>query len=275
MKFLVYGLSLTLLITPVLSDNTLNIVAHPDDDLLFLNPTILHDFNTGFTVRTVYLTSGDAGQPAPYWRSRQAGTLAAYAQMAGVENVWDESDMGVVEKDIPLYTLRDNNKVSVAFMRIPDGGLDGGGFLATGEQSLEQLWKGEISGISTVDGSGVTYSKRELVSVLTEIINGFAPDSLNSLDYLHDYGNGDHSDHTSAGLFANTAAIPSRYLGSVIAYQGYPIKYEDANVEGEDLARKKEVFYTYAGYDDLVCMSDVDCTGTEYEAWLTRLYTSN
>ncbi|KAL3468949.1 hypothetical protein BJX99DRAFT_268871 [Aspergillus californicus] len=264
-------------VTPVLADTTLNIVAHPDDDLLFINPDVLHDIRSGFTLRTVFLTAGDAGQAEPYWTSRQSGTLEAYAHMAGVASVWDESDIGAPGKDIPLYTLRENNRVSVAFMHIPDGGTDGAGFPATGQQSLEKLWKGAISSIGTVnqDISGTTYTASDLVTTLTYIIDAFSPDSLNSLDYLHDFGTGDHSDHTSVGLFANTAATQSTYPGTVMAYRGYPTKYEVANVGGDGLASKKEAFYTYAGFDTMVCASDVDCVGTEYEAWLARLYTSN
>ncbi|KAL4738205.1 putative deacetylase LmbE-like domain-containing protein [Aspergillus similis] len=263
------------LLIPVLSAKTLNIVSHPDDDLLFLNPDIQHDISSGVTVRTVYLTSGDAGQPYEYWTLRQAGLPAAYAQMAGVESTWDESDAGITGKDIPVYTLRAKPEVSLAFTHIPDGSMDGNGFPATGQESLEKLWKGAIARIRTVDASGTTYSRDELVDSLRQIIDSFAPDSLNSLDYLHAYGSGDHSDHTSVGLFTNTAAIASSFPGSVVAYRGYPIKSEPANVGGVDLVRKKEVFYTYAAYDEDVCGSDQACAGKEYELWLSRLYTSN
>ncbi|KAL2809834.1 putative deacetylase LmbE-like domain-containing protein [Aspergillus granulosus] len=263
------------LLTPVFADNTLNIVAHPDDDLLFINPDILHDIANGFNVRTVYLTSGDAGNSSPFWTSRQSGALAAYAQMAGVESVWDESDIGVQGKHIPLYTLRGNPHVSLAFMHIPDGSMDGNGFPATGQESLEKLWNGDIARIRTVDESGTTYSKEELIVTLTQIIDDYAADSVNSLDYLHDYGTGDHSDHTSVGIFTNTAAIRSQFPGYVIAYRGYPIENEPVNIYGEDLAKKKQAFYTYAGFDETVCESDLACQGTEYELWLPRLYTSN
>ncbi|KAL4923065.1 uncharacterized protein BDV17DRAFT_296718 [Aspergillus undulatus] len=267
--------ALGLLLTPALTDKTLNIVAHPDDDLLFLNPDILHDIANGFTVRTVYLTSGDAGQDWTYWTLRQAGAMAAYASMAGIESVWDESDAGVEGKDIPLYTLRGNSNVSLAFLHIPDGSIDGNGFPARGQETLEKLWKDKTGRIRTVDESGTTYSKQELIDTLTTVINDFEPDSLNSLDYLHEYGTGDHSDHTSVGLFTNEAAIPSTYPGTVIAYRGYPIKYEQPNVGVDDLARKKDVWYTYAAYDASVCGSDAACVGSEYELWLQRLYTSN
>lgn len=268
--------ALGLLLTPVLSDNTLNIVAHPDDDLLFLNPDILHDISSGYTLRTVYLTSGDAGLDWPYWTGRQAGVLAAYAQMAGVESVWDEGSIEYKENYVALYTLRDKPQVSLAFLHLPDGSIDGDGFDRTDHESLEKLWKEKIDRIYAIDESGTTYTRDELIDTLRHIINQFHPDSINSLDYLHDFGTGDHSDHTSTGLFANEAAIAAtEYPGTVIAYEGYPIKYEAPNVDGEDLEKKKAAFYTYAGYDPDVCASDAACTGKEYEDWLQRLYTAN
>ncbi|EAW09018.1 uncharacterized protein ACLA_077650 [Aspergillus clavatus NRRL 1] len=251
---------------------TLNIVAHQDDDLLFQNPDIIHDIGSGRRVRTVYLTAGDAGRGWEYWTSRQAGAMAAYAEMAGVSNDWEESDLGIPGKDIPLYTLSDRQRISIAFMHLPDGSIDGNGFPSTDNESMEKLWKESIPEIRTVDESGTTYTRQELIDTLTTIIDDFGPDDVNALDYLHDFGTGDHSDHTAGGLFANEAAIPSEFPGNVIAYIGYPTSDLPANVDGEDLEEKKAAFYTYAAYDDAVCSSDEACAGGPYESWLARLY---
>src|ERR1700749_3509165 len=59
---------------------TLNIVAHEDDDLLFLSPDLLHAIQGGGKVRTIFVTAGDAGSGTSYWTGRQNGMLAAYAQ---------------------------------------------------------------------------------------------------------------------------------------------------------------------------------------------------
>ena len=42
---------------------TLAIVAHEDDDLLFITPGVLRAIRSGSAVRTVYLTAGDDGLP--------------------------------------------------------------------------------------------------------------------------------------------------------------------------------------------------------------------
>ena len=68
---------------------TLNIVAHLDDDLLFLNPDMLHNIQAGRCVRTVYLSASDDGRDASYWQGREVGEKAAYAQMSGVAEFLD------------------------------------------------------------------------------------------------------------------------------------------------------------------------------------------
>ncbi|KAL2871415.1 GlcNAc-PI de-N-acetylase-domain-containing protein [Aspergillus lucknowensis] len=264
-------------LTLTLADRNLYIVAHQDDDLLFLNPSLLHSIRDNHSIQTIYLTAGDAGLGPEYWTSRQTGALAAYAQMAGVSNTWDESGLEIPAGEIRLYTLRERaeNPISLAFMHLPDGNGDGSGFAATGNESLEKLWKGAIGTINTVDESGISYTREELISALASVIDRYGPDSVSAQDYVDAFGSGDHSDHTAGALFANEAAVRSSFGGSVAAYEGYPIKDLPANVGGADLDAKKAAFYTYAPYDSAACASDAACGGREYELWLQREYLAN
>src|SRR5205814_1739110 len=66
---------------------SMQIVAHPDDDLLFQSPDVLHDIQAGKCVRTVYVTAGERGDPNTLdWREH--GVEDAYANMAGVSSSW-------------------------------------------------------------------------------------------------------------------------------------------------------------------------------------------
>lgn len=79
--------------------SVVQVVAHPDDDLFFMNPDLSRSLTAGIPVTTVYLTSGEADgrneaaggaakdpeQPADrahYAEARQNGIRCAYAQMA-------------------------------------------------------------------------------------------------------------------------------------------------------------------------------------------------
>ncbi|KAE8155324.1 hypothetical protein BDV25DRAFT_135072 [Aspergillus avenaceus] len=252
---------------------TLNIVPHQDDDLLFMTPDLINEVRSGREVRTVFLTAGDAGNGENYWIGRQAGSLAAYAQMAGVANDWIEEDVGLEDYDIPLYTLTGKPQISLAFMHMPDGNMDGSGFAATGYQSLQKLWEGSIDQIGTVDDSGTTYDRDELLNVLATIIEQFGPDRINTLDFVNDVGQGDHSDHYTGAYFADSAAGIAENNAQFVGYMGYNIAGSPVNLDANAIADKKSIFYLYGTYDTGTCSSDASCAGRPELSWLERQYT--
>jgi LmbE family N-acetylglucosaminyl deacetylase len=228
---------------------TLNIVAHQDDDLLFLSPDLLHAIQSGRTVRTIFLTAGDAG--SDLWQTREAGVQAAYAQMCGVANSWTQTDADLAEHAIPVFLLADYPSVSVAFMRLPDGNFNGAGFASTTYQSLQRLWMGAISSIETIDGSS-NYSKATLISTLTSLMASFQPDEIHTQDYVGTYGDGDHSDHHSVAYFVQAAEQQYTTSHRLRGYEGYTTSSRLANVTGTDLIAKQDAFHAYAHYDQVV-----------------------
>jgi LmbE family N-acetylglucosaminyl deacetylase len=229
----------------------LNIVAHEDDDLLFLNPDLLHVIQASHNVRTIYLTAGDTGVGVNYRRKREVGVLAAYAQMCGVANSWTETDAYISGHPIPVFTLSDHPSVSLAFMRLPDGNFDGTGFASTGRVSLQRLWTGAISTIEVLDGSS-SYTKATLISTFASLISSFQPDQVNMQDYVGTYGDGDHSDHHSVAYFVQSALQHYSAPHSFTGYEGYNSCFRPANVTGADLVAKRDAFYIYTQHDHLV-----------------------
>lgn len=233
------------------NSTTLNIVAHADDDLLFLNPDLLHAIQAGHNVRTLFLIAGDSGMNKEHWQSRELGAQAAYAQMCGVANAWHQTDAGIAEHPMPVFTLADYPTVSLAFMRLPDGNIDGSGFASTNHTSLQKLWTDSISTIGTIDGSS-KYSKETLISTLTDLISSFQPEQIVTQDYTGTYGDGDHSDHHSVAYFVQSAAQHYTTPHSLIGYEGYTTSSRPANVTRADLVAKQDAFYAYAHHDRVV-----------------------
>jgi LmbE family N-acetylglucosaminyl deacetylase len=231
----------------------MQIVAHEDDDLLFQSPDLLHDVQAGRCVRTVFVTAGDAAKDESYWRSREAGSLAAYARMAGVADAWTISDAGVSGRSIQLETLIGAPKISVVFMRLPDGNRTGSGMAVHHHESLMRLWKHDIATISTVDGSG-QYTGPELRGVLTEMMAGFRPTTVRTQDWTIPFGTGDNADHTATALFTREASQQYRSAHTLSAYGGYPSWTRLPNVTGADLTAKTSAFLAYARHDPLMCM---------------------
>ncbi len=250
---------------------TLNFVAHEDDDLLFLSPDLLHAIQSGRNVRTIFFTAGDNGETTTYWQGRQTGTEVAYAQMSGVANTWTQTDAGIAGHPIPLFTLTGKPTVSLAYLHLPDGNIDGTGFASTRYESLQKLWTGSISTIHAIDGTS-SYTKATLISTLASLMSSFQPNQVNSQDYVGSYGDGDHSDHYSVAYFVQSAQLQYTTQHTFTGYQDYTTSALAANVTGADLTAKQNAFYAYGVDDPNVCGNSSSCSGTNYALWLQRQY---
>ena len=179
---------------------------------------------------------------------------------------------GLPEHPVPVFTLTENLSVSLAFLRLPDGNLDGSGFASTGYESLDKLWRDSISTIDTIDGSS-SYTKAALISTLAGLMSSFQPDQVNTQDYVGSYGDGDHSDHHTTAYLVQVALQEYATPYSFTGYEDYSTSSRAANVTGNDLTIKQNAFYTYGQYDVNVCNSAASCAGSDYELWLQRQYT--
>lgn len=264
---------------------TINIVAHEDDDLLFLNPDIQHDIQNGRCVRTIFVTAGDAGSGSNYWMSRENGMRAAYANSAGVSNSWNNTTISILGHQAYLSTLQGNQNISLLFLRLPDGGhhCDNNGqncaegWAADNYQTLRKLWQGTISTIETVDHV-TTYAKQELINVLSTAMATYGADTIRTQDFIGGYGDisggdGDHWDHHSVAYFAQKAQLSNILVPhSLTGYRGYTVEAYSPNVTGVDLTNKQNSFYVYNGYDGVDCTSSVNCTPL-LSNYLQRQYT--
>lgn len=224
----------------------LYVVAHEDDDLLFLSPDLVRDLASGRPVVTVFVTAGDAGLDSDYWLEREHGIEAAYALMAGTTEHWitDAVDAGGPR----TRTLMDRPEVSVVFLRLPDGFPLGTGSERYGWQSLQRLLEGDIPVIDAVDGSAM-YSFDDLLAVLTGLMDDVGPTDIHVQDYVGDYGDGDHSDHYSVAFLAQIAAVDHGSEHTLYSHQCYGVNERPGNVVGEDLTRKTDAFLAYSAHD--------------------------
>lgn len=268
------------------ADNTtiLNIVAHQDDDLLFMNPTIAHAIAAGSCVRTVYLTAGDAGQDERYWIGRERATREAYTSLMGAsrDTLWVQKRIKVHDNGyITSLTPSDDQRISLLFMRLPDGNLLGEGFMPFAYQSLENLIQDRIPAIHSVDQKS-HYSSDELIETLSQLMTTYHPSIINTqapIDTGHHFH--DHSDHITTGRYAQRAyntyiASKNNNVPMINYFIGYPVRERPINVFGDDLTHKLAAFTEYSHYDDSVCQSIEQCAQTPtYWSYLHREYTTN
>ncbi|MET0779332.1 MAG: PIG-L family deacetylase [Candidatus Saccharimonadales bacterium] len=260
--------------------SVMNIVAHQDDDLLFMNPDTLRSIRAGECVRTVYVTSGDAGAGKYYWVGREQGSEAAYSKMLGTDDIWIERLVKLSSGQfVTVANPRANSRVSLVFMHLPDGNLHGEGFGSSQHESLERLEGGHIQTVHAIDHQS-TYTADDLTNTLNILIRTYQPSQIRTQANLASYMNADHSDHMVVGRFTQQAYniyLQQQFGGQPLIplsfYVGYPIRGMQANLAGQDLKDKEDAFFAYAKFDDGVCDSEQMCMyGTNYGAYLTRQY---
>lgn len=235
----------------------LYIVAHQDDDLLFMNPSLLRDIQDGAETTTLFLTAGDAGNAEDYWKRREAGIRAAYAAMASSPDQWDEDRLTLSGRGLIRFTLRGRPGVRAVFLRLPDGNGDGGGF--GGRGSLQQLWSGARAKLDPLDGS-MAYSRQQLVDLLGSAMASLRPDTVHTLDssnlYAPHVAGGDHSDHVHAARFAFAADLSYTSPHGLELHRGYNIEADIDNLHLSESNQKWAIFAAYAPFD--MCFGATD-----------------
>jgi len=257
----------------VCSNTLLNVVAHPDDDLLFLSPDLIQHIKDGECVRTVFVTAADDNNNATYWSAREDGVRSAYATMAQAKNVWRTRDIELNDHTIKLSTLAGKPNISLMFMRLPDGNSDGSGFKNDMYQSLQKLWQGKQPDIRTVDGAD-TYTKETITTTLTAIMEDFEAREIHTQDFVGHYNDGDHSDHHTIAYLTQLASRNYKAPHTLIGYEDYTTFKKLPNVAGDNYALKYQIFSVYAGHDRAICDDTIVCRQeiTSFKDWAAREY---
>ena len=267
--------------TTCTSLTVMNVVAHEDDDLLFMNPDLLHDIKAGHCVRTVYVTAGDAGGDEFYWLSREQGSQAAYGKMIGTPNaLWVQRVIKVGEKAyITIANPKDNPSISLVYLRLPDGNLKGQGFSKSAHESLNQLNIGSINNMTSVTKQS-DYNSQKLRDTLVRLMGVYAPGEIRTQSDLPGQQFPDHSDHRAVGRFTQQAYVEyeTKHFDNKVKiplkfYMGYPVHEHPQNVFGTDLEEKEAAFLAYAAFDGGVCQNALQCSkNSAYDAYLKRQY---
>ncbi|MFG2390341.1 PIG-L family deacetylase [Streptomyces lavendulae] len=236
------------------SGTVVQIVAHPDDDLFFMNPDLSRSLAAGLPLTTVYLTSGEADgrneahggeardpeQPADrarYAEARQNGIRSAYAQMATGDrtSAWTRTVIptaGGGQAELDVLTARP--RVHLVWLQLREARSPAG----DNPDSLRGLWNGRIPalGAQLTTGTPVrqsfAYTKDQVVESIAGILERYRPTTIRMQDptpnrYADTGKFTDHQDHMYGARFvqAGTAAYAERVTDrprfTVQNYLGY------------------------------------------------------
>jgi len=248
--------------------------AHYDDDLLFATPTIDRAIHDGYRVRNLFLTASDAGKGmSSYVSDRETGIRAAYDVMRGSSTAWADRTT-VLPNGVAVTTTspEDDPRISLSFLRLPDGGLTGGGWFPTGYQTIPKLLGGQIPVLKTLD-TGEEFTPARLVATIAAFVADAGATAVfaNLPDFAPESA-GDHPDHGCAGRLVAAAVDAGLIDRTIVRFAvGYPSSALPINLDADAVARKVAVFAAYGEHDDVMSRSPEDYLALSgFGDWLRR-----
>ncbi|MFF2329957.1 MULTISPECIES: PIG-L family deacetylase [unclassified Streptomyces] len=216
----------------------MQVLAHPDDDLYFMNPDTQQALDAGTPLVCVYLTAGEAtgvnrvpGRPLPvpdkaaYSSARHQGLRQAYATLLGLGpfTQWQKSVIGLHGGH-----RAEINRLGNAGRTVELIFLNTAMHTTYGRLGLPSLWQDRRLVLPTVvaDASPLkqagSYTYDGLIDVLVGLFDEYRPTTVHTMDPDPDVqhsselvrrrdseqqGYSDHPDHTATALFTWAALI--------------------------------------------------------------------
>lgn len=152
--------------------------AHADDWQLFMNPSAFNDVadpstKTIFihvTAGDVGLGSGNGGRRFPLYQARENGADLAIRFMADANAPPTTKTNRMMEFNGHAIERASYRNTVTYFLRVPDGGPEGAGYMKTGYQSLSQLAGGASVPLRTIDHNETYRDWTDLVTTLRAIV---------------------------------------------------------------------------------------------------------
>ncbi|MEV5613486.1 PIG-L family deacetylase [Streptomyces sp. NPDC052225] len=275
----------------------LQVVAHPDDDLYFMNPDTRQALDAGTPLVCVYVTAGEADgrnktpsdrAPAPnkaaYSAARHQGLRQSYAAQLGlpVFTAWQTGVLrlpGGFHAEVDTLEHR-GRRVELVYLNLAM-------HTPAGHMGVPALWRDRGLLLRTLvpDGSPLravqTYDYESLVAVLVGLFERYRPTLVQTLDPDPDIqlsdritqirdseqpGYSDHADHTAVACFSWAALIrwaqeakggPPAFVAT--AFRGYYNHHWPKNLPPQVLARKAAQLVPYGAAPDWACRNPSGC----------------
>jgi LmbE family N-acetylglucosaminyl deacetylase len=220
------------------------VVAHLDDDLLFVDPAISERLDAGWCITTVHLIGGANGANFAYVQTRERASRLAYARMAGVPDEWIETNLPIAGKLVHQMVLKAKPQVRLLELRLPGGAVRGG------RVPLGLLWEQRAT-LTTypmnADGSGRVQYDRDSLSatlkaILTEATTIYTlnPDTVPFVE---------HPDHIYAARITRRVAQTLSKSVPIEYHLTYPTGDWPGNVPAAEVQRKRDIVASYFSVD--------------------------
>ena len=222
------------------------VVAHADDWQVFMGDVVVERIKSGRRPVFIYLTAGDHGRDAAYWRQREAAALQSTRIALSIGDTAAHCGSIIVRQHSIAHC-----KLGVSdsyFLRLPDGNRNGAGFARNQFESLRKLRANQVSFISAVDSSTRYTDWQDLNATVSALVRMVA-DSARSGLLLHTTDPSirinphDHYDHRMAGKLIESLLRANGWPGRY--YVGYALAMRAPNRTTQQRQEKTEVFAAY------------------------------
>jgi LmbE family N-acetylglucosaminyl deacetylase len=221
------------------------VVAHLDDDLLFVNPGISDRLHDGWCIVTVHVIGGADNSKFNYVLLRERGVRQAYARMAGVPDRWTESTVSIAGRPVHRMVLDAAPHVVLLEMRLPGGQVRGG------RVPIGLVWDEGATIASypmNADGSGgvARYDRAHIIATLgallsqATLIYTLNPDTVPFLE---------HPDHIYCARITREAAHEAHAKAPIIYHLTYVTSNLPINVPAGKTQLKRDEVASYFAVD--------------------------
>jgi LmbE family N-acetylglucosaminyl deacetylase len=230
----------------------MQVVAHPGDDLAFMNPDVSQTIAAGNPVVTVYLGAGQRWGTGATWpdkaRDRQRRSMAAYAKMAGVADAWDYKVVKLRGRVVERYTLTAKPQVKLFFFNLQEG-------------RLEAIWRYRNLRVVVPTGSKIKkerFSHRRIVQVLTSLMNTYGPTVIRMQDISP--GRIRNDDRVTAAKFTSDAMLDYKGRYVTQTYRDANVSQVPANLGKDQVTAKTDILKAFGS-------TDTRYAGKQVERW--------
>jgi len=255
---------------PIAPAETLFVVAHFDDEEIFMQPELVTALRAG-SVATIFVTSGDQVKGDGHAQEVFEAARTAYGKMAG-DSTWDCGYVTVTELPVQHCRLRDRD-VAVLALDVPEGAIDG-----HFDDSLLHLVEGRPS-LPILGPIGGRVTTASLVDELAELVRLIDPAQIHALDLPATHGR-DHSSHLLSSAFLLWGAASAGYSGELAWHRGYNVASEPVTLDGAAFADAAEMlgFFEACYYGCGECGTascPVDKLDVTHVTWMHRQYATH
>ncbi len=220
-----------------------SVVAHQDDDILFIDPGITEAARAGGCVTTIYLVGGASGAGFDYVSTRERASQSAYARMMGVDSNWTIDTIVAGGVHLMRATLTARPNVAMVYLRIKGGGVRGGNVPLANlfdAGTTEQSWPYT----SQADGPTNTFTRSVLVGTIRALIESASATTVYALN-PDAISYEEHPDHIYSARVTREALRNVSLNLNVAYHETYPTGGEVPNVAPSAVQLARDVVGTY------------------------------